>query len=62
MAADLSNIVKAYDVRGVVPDEWDESLAELFGGAFVEVVGGSAIVVGHDMRPSSPGLSAAFAR
>ncbi|MCX5588244.1 phosphomannomutase/phosphoglucomutase [Streptomyces erythrochromogenes] len=62
MPADLSNIVKAYDVRGVVPDEWDESLAELFGGAFVEVVGGSAIVVGHDMRPSSPGLSAAFAR
>ncbi|MFJ3635170.1 phosphomannomutase/phosphoglucomutase [Streptomyces sp. NPDC090112] len=59
---DLSNIVKAYDVRGVVPDEWDESLAELFGAAFVEVVGGSAIVVGHDMRPSSPGLSAAFAR
>ncbi|MFJ3975077.1 phosphomannomutase/phosphoglucomutase, partial [Streptomyces sp. NPDC090021] len=56
MAADLSNIVKAYDVRGVVPDEWDELLAELFGAAFVEVVGGSAIVVGHDMRPSSPGL------
>lgn len=62
MAADLSNIVKAYDVRGVVPDEWDESSAELFGAAFTEVVGGSAIVVGHDMRPSSPGLSQAFAR
>ncbi|MEU9144847.1 phosphomannomutase/phosphoglucomutase [Streptomyces sp. NPDC048349] len=62
MAADLSNIVKAYDVRGVVPDEWDESLAELFGAAFVEVTGASAIVVGHDMRPSSPGLSSAFAR
>ncbi|MFJ3722679.1 phosphomannomutase/phosphoglucomutase [Streptomyces sp. NPDC090045] len=62
MAADLSNIVKAYDVRGVVPDEWDESLAELFGAAFVEVTGASAIVIGHDMRPSSPGLSAAFAR
>ncbi|WP_327735719.1 phosphomannomutase/phosphoglucomutase [Streptomyces nojiriensis] len=62
MAADLSNIVKAYDVRGVVPDEWDESLAELFGAAFVEVVGAGAIVIGHDMRPSSPGLSAAFAR
>ncbi|MER6317793.1 phosphomannomutase/phosphoglucomutase, partial [Streptomyces sp. NPDC001581] len=59
---DLSNIVKAYDVRGVVPDEWDESLAELFGGAFVEVTGASAIVIGHDMRPSSPGLSVAFAR
>ncbi|MFD3541918.1 phosphomannomutase/phosphoglucomutase [Streptomyces sp. NPDC058662] len=62
MAADLSNIVKAYDVRGVVPDEWDESLAELFGAAFVEVTSAAAIVVGHDMRPSSPGLSAAFAR
>ncbi|MCM9078156.1 phosphomannomutase/phosphoglucomutase [Streptomyces spororaveus] len=59
---DLSNIVKAYDVRGVVPDEWDESLAELFGAAFVEVVPAAAIVIGHDMRPSSPGLSAAFAR
>ncbi|MFK0044849.1 phosphomannomutase/phosphoglucomutase [Streptomyces sp. NPDC090741] len=62
MAADLSNIVKAYDVRGVVPDEWDESLAELFGAAFVEVTGATAIVVGHDMRPSSPALSDAFAR
>ncbi|MFD9489383.1 phosphomannomutase/phosphoglucomutase [Streptomyces sp. NPDC059991] len=62
MAADLSQIVKAYDVRGVVPDQWDESLAELFGAAFVRVVGADAIVVGHDMRPSSPGLSAAFAR
>ncbi|MFG2149171.1 phosphomannomutase/phosphoglucomutase [Streptomyces sp. NPDC048696] len=62
MAADLSQIVKAYDVRGVVPDQWDESLAELFGAAFVQVVGADAIVIGHDMRPSSPGLSAAFAR
>ncbi|MFE7778102.1 phosphomannomutase/phosphoglucomutase [Streptomyces sp. NPDC057445] len=60
-AADLSQIVKAYDIRGVVPDQWDESLAELFGAAFVQVTGADAIVVGHDMRPSSPGLSAAFA-
>ncbi|MGW2826860.1 phosphomannomutase/phosphoglucomutase [Streptomyces sp. NPDC001443] len=62
MAADLSQIVKAYDVRGVVPDQWDETLAELFGAAFVEVTGADAIVTGHDMRPSSPGLSRAFAR
>ncbi|MFC7844108.1 phosphomannomutase/phosphoglucomutase [Streptomyces sp. NPDC057382] len=62
MAADLSQVVKAYDVRGVVPDQWDESLAELFGAAFVQVTGASAIVTGHDMRPSSPGLSRAFAR
>lgn len=60
--ADLSQLVKAYDVRGVVPDQWDESLAALFGAAFVQVVGAEAIVIGHDMRPSSPGLAAAFAR
>ncbi|GAA0428015.1 phosphomannomutase/phosphoglucomutase [Streptomyces luteireticuli] len=60
--ADLSQLVKAYDVRGVVPDQWDEKLAQLFGAAFVEVTGADAIVVGHDMRPSSPGLTRAFAR
>ncbi|MGW5303685.1 phosphomannomutase/phosphoglucomutase [Streptomyces griseoluteus] len=60
--ADLSQIVKAYDVRGVVPDQWDEAMAELFGAAFAEVTDATAIVVGHDMRPSSPGLSHAFAR
>ncbi|MFD7403089.1 phosphomannomutase/phosphoglucomutase [Streptomyces sp. NPDC059866] len=62
MEADLSQVVKAYDVRGVVPDQWDESSAELFGAAFARVTGADAIVIGHDMRPSSPGLSAAFAR
>ncbi|PWI46098.1 phosphomannomutase/phosphoglucomutase [Streptomyces sp. ICBB 8177] len=58
---DLTQIVKAYDVRGVVPDQWDETLAELFGAAFATVTGARQIVVGHDMRPSSPGLSHAFA-
>jgi phosphomannomutase len=62
VTADLSQLVKAYDVRGVVPDQWDEPLAELFGAAFVQVTGADAIVIGHDMRPSSPGLSRAFAR
>ncbi|MBH0244711.1 phosphomannomutase/phosphoglucomutase, partial [Streptomyces cavourensis] len=62
MVADLSQLVKAYDVRGVVPDQWDESLAELFGAAFVQVAEADAIVIGHDMRPTSPALSAAFAR
>ncbi|MEV3874508.1 phosphomannomutase/phosphoglucomutase [Streptomyces sp. NPDC049906] len=62
MTVDLSQIVKAYDVRGVVPDQWDESLAELFGAAFAQVTDARAIVIGHDMRPSSPGLSRAFAR
>jgi phosphomannomutase len=62
VVADLAQIVKAYDVRGVVPDQWDESLAELFGAAFAQVTGADAIVIGYDMRPSSPGLAAAFAR
>ena len=46
--------VKAYDVRGLVPDQLDEELARALGAAFVAVVGaaGGAIVVGHDMRPS----------
>ncbi|WP_069816281.1 phosphomannomutase/phosphoglucomutase [Streptomyces sp. TP-A0874] len=60
--ADLSQIVKAYDVRGEVPSQWDEGLAELFGAAFARVTGASEAVVGHDMRSSSPGLSRAFGR
>ena len=58
---DLASIVKAYDVRGVVPDQLDERVAEAVGAAFVTVVGATEIVIGHDMRPSSPGLARAFA-
>jgi phosphomannomutase len=60
---DLSEIVKAYDVRGVVPDQFDAEIARRIGAAFVQVVGasGSTVVVGRDMRPSSPELVAAFA-
>jgi phosphomannomutase len=58
---DLKQIVKAYDVRGVVPDQWDAELSRAFGAAFVQVTGADAIVVGHDMRPSSPSLARAFA-
>jgi phosphomannomutase len=60
---DLSTIVKAYDIRGVVPDQLDEDVARALGAAFVRVTGaaGGAVVVGHDMRPSSPALAAAFA-
>ena len=59
--ANLHAIFKAYDVRGTVPDQLDEALAEATGAAFVEVVGTGPIVVGFDMRPSSPGLAGAFA-
>jgi phosphomannomutase len=54
-------IFKAYDVRGTVPDQLDEELARATGRAYVEVVGADRVVVGHDMRPSSPGLAGAFA-
>src|SRR5512139_703621 len=59
----LSAVFKAYDVRGTVPDQIDERLARATGAAFVEVTGsaGRSVVVGHDMRPSSPGLAQAFA-
>lgn len=61
----VAAIFKAYDVRGVVPDELDESVARATGAALVEVLdvlsGPGAVVIGYDMRPSSPGLAAAFA-
>ncbi len=58
---DLSKIVKAYDVRGVVPDQLDAETARAIGAAFVRVTDAEAIVVGQDMRPSSPELARAFA-
>jgi phosphomannomutase len=58
---DLSGIVKAYDVRGIVPDQLDESIARCLGAAFVDVLGAKALVTAHDMRESGPGLARAFA-
>ncbi|MGH3436875.1 MAG: phosphomannomutase/phosphoglucomutase [Sciscionella sp.] len=58
---DLSAIVKAYDVRGVVGEQLDAATVRDIGAAFADLVGGKAVVVGHDMRESSPGLAAAFA-
>jgi phosphomannomutase len=60
-AANLNAIFKAYDVRGTVPDQIDTVLAERIGNAFVAVTGTDKVVVGHDMRPSSPDMSRAFA-
>ncbi len=59
--ANLGAIFKAYDVRGLVPEQLDEELARATGRAYVHVVGASTVVVGHDMRPSSPGMAGAFA-
>lgn len=60
--ADLAAVFKAYDVRGQVPGQLDEDLVQLIGAAFVAVTCAEHIVVGRDMRLSSPGLAAAFAR
>ena len=61
---DLSDIVKAYDIRGVVGEQLDAALVRRVGAAFARLVAGegaSSVVVGHDMRDSSPELAAAFA-
>ncbi len=67
-AALLDRLIKAYDVRGVVPDDLSPEIARLVGAAFVRVIGVAradggpgAVVVGRDMRPSGPDLVAAFA-
>jgi phosphomannomutase len=59
--ANLAATFKAYDVRGTVPDQIDEDLARRVGNAFVAVTEADSVVVGYDMRPSSPGMSRAFA-
>jgi phosphomannomutase len=61
---DLSAIFKAYDIRGVVPDQLDEDIARRVGAAFAAVqqlAAGGRVVIGYDMRPSSQPLAGAFA-
>ena len=56
----LDAIFKAYDLRGVYPDEIDEALTRRIGNVFAHFTGAQHIVVGRDMRPSSEPLAAAF--
>ncbi len=58
----LDAIVKAYDIRGTVPDQLDASVAYALGVAFAKFTGAPAIVVAHDMRPSGLELVDAFQR
>jgi phosphomannomutase len=58
--ASLDAIFKAYDIRGVYPDELDESTARHVGNAFVAFSGADRVLVGRDARPSSEPLVAAF--
>ena len=63
VSATLSSIVKAYDIRGLVDEQFDDDIAHRIGGAFARLVRGEAgaVVIGHDMRASSPRLVGAFA-
>ena len=57
-APNLADFVKAYDVRGLVHEQLDAGVARAIGSAFAEVIavpdGATRVVVGHDMRLSSP--------
>jgi len=63
-AAEVRRVIKAYDVRGLVGAEIDEGFVADVGAAFAGMLrdeGSKSVVVGHDMRESSPTLAAAFA-
>ncbi|MDA8184889.1 MAG: phosphomannomutase/phosphoglucomutase, partial [Actinomycetota bacterium] len=59
--ASLSSVFKAYDVRGVVPDELDERACRAIGRAFAAFAAAPRILVARDMRSSGVKLAAAFA-
>ncbi len=63
VTTDLSSSFKAYDVRGIVGESITAESVRATGAAFVDVLGlnGSSVVVGGDMRPSSPEFIEAFA-
>jgi phosphomannomutase len=50
----LSELVKAYEVRGVVPDQLNDEVARALGAAFIDVTGSTRLVLAHDMRDSGP--------
>src|SRR4051812_47762047 len=62
-AAAVHRVIKAYDVRGLVGEELDEQFVADVGAAFARLIGdgSSQVVIGFDMRASSPSLADAFA-
>jgi phosphomannomutase len=59
---DLASIVKAYDVRGTVPDQMNGDVAHALGVAFARFAGAPMVLVGRDMRPSGEELVDEFSR
>jgi phosphomannomutase len=58
---DFDRLVKAYDIRGTVPDEMNAGVARDVGALFVRLTGTRRLAVARDMRDSSPALAAALA-
>ena len=61
----LAQVIKAYDIRGVVGETIDADLVRNIGAAFAHILRGEGetrVAVGYDMRPSSPELAEAFAQ
>ncbi len=56
----MADIFKAYDIRGAYPSELDEDMARNIGRAYVKFLRPKNIVIGRDMRLSSPSLAEAF--
>jgi len=57
----MAGIFKAYDIRGRYSDEVNEEIAFKVGSCFVRLLKAKRIVIGYDMRLSSPTLADAFA-
>ncbi|MBN2490141.1 MAG: phosphomannomutase/phosphoglucomutase, partial [Planctomycetes bacterium] len=55
----MAGVFKAYDIRGTYPDQIDERLAERIGFGIATFLGARSLVVGRDMRRSSPAVAAA---
>ncbi|MDD3119197.1 MAG: phosphomannomutase/phosphoglucomutase [Victivallales bacterium] len=58
----MSGIFKAYDIRGIYPEQLNETTAEAIGRAYIEFTKAKKVVVGHDMRPHSNPLFDALAK
>jgi phosphomannomutase len=58
----LDEIVKAYDIRGTVPDQLDGEIAHALGVGFAQFCGADRVLVARDMRRSGDELAAEFSR
>jgi phosphomannomutase/phosphoglucomutase len=58
----MLSCIKAYDIRGRIPDELNEDVAQRIGRAFADTLGCAQVVVGRDVRLDSPHLAAALTR